>query len=203
MIIVISLVTTGVFACISANDVTSPFEDSGKQLIENSVTEGSKAFFKGKAAVMHLLSEGETACQGTFNVGISLTYTNDAVENLEKAKSHYSEANNLGRTVGYVKIRQDKLKDFNYGMLASEKNLRGPAWDRVTSFMRNGDVVGFYSRMSGDIDEILAILYSIKDKLEKGVQPETAEYWILLQKLSEISLFGNYATIIGHRAFEL
>ncbi len=195
--------TTGVFSCISANDVTPPFEDSGKVIIENFVTEGSKAFFKGKASIMHLLSEGEAACQGSFNAVLSLSYTYDAIVNLEKARGFYSEAHNLGKSVGYVKTRQDKLKTFNYGMLASEKGIRGPAWDRTISYMRNGDVIGFYNRMSVDIDDILSCLYSIKDKLDQGVQPDTAEYWTLLQKVSEISMFGNYATIIGHRVFEL
>lgn len=199
----IILAAPGMFACIAANDVAAPFEDSGKIVIENSVTEGSKAFFKGKASIMHLLSEGESACQGTFNVASSLTFTNDAIMNLEKARGFYIEAHNMGKAVGYVKARQDKLKNLNYGLLASERGIRGPAWDRVIAFMRNGDVVGFYNRMSGDIDDILVCLYAIKDKLEQGVQPETAEYWTLLQKMSEVSMFGNYATMIGRRAFEL
>lgn len=183
------------------NDIIPPFPGGDGEAIESNVIDGSAFYFQGKAAAMNIFAVGESGAKSLFDFSSALSYTYTAIEHLQKARSSYLKAYNLGKAVGYVRSKQDVLVNFDYEAFAAEQGLNQIIMERVKAYLGKGDVTGFYMQGVRYVDEILEILSTIKDDLEKGVKPDTRVFWKLLQRFSESTLFGNYGTMVGIAAF--
>jgi hypothetical protein len=195
-------VTLNSNALYHVNDIVPPFPDPDQEIIEGNIIDGATFYFRGKAAAMNIFAVGESGAKSLFDFSSALSYTYTAIEYLQKAKSSYLKAYNLGKAAGYVKSSQDVLVNFDYDTFADEQGLNKIIMERVKAYLGKGDVTGFYLQAVKYVDEISEILTIIENDLEKGVKPDTRVFWRLLQKFSESTLFGNYGTMVGIAAFK-
>ena len=206
--LIFTLVLVGVFfvrvptidAFFWCNDIASPFDEGKSSTIENLVIEGSSLYFKANAEMMNLYAEAEIPPNVEYNDAGSLELVQSALGYLKASKSKYLQAIQVGRAVGYVESKIDLLKAFNYDRFAVESGLNETAANRVKGFLKNGDVIGYYQEIADELDGLMVILSDMEKSLQDRVKPSIPVFWDLLQKLSELTLFGNYGTIMGQTA---
>lgn len=206
--LVFTLVLVGVFfvrvptidAFFWCNDIASPFDEGKSSTIENLVIEGSSLYFKANAEMMNLYAEAEIPPNVEYNDAGSLVLVQSALGYLKASKSKYLQAIQVGRAVGYVESKIDLLKTFNYDRFEVESGLNKTVANRVKGFLKNGDVIGYYQEIADELDGLMVILSDMEKSLQDRVKPSIPVFWDLLQKLSELTLFGNYGTMMGQTA---
>lgn len=182
------------------NDIASPFDEGKSSTIENLVIEGSSLYFKANAEIMNLYAEAEIPPNVEYNDSKSLALVQLALGYLKESESKYLQAIQVGTAVGYVESKIDLLKAFNYDRFAVESGLNETVKNRVKGFLENGDVIGYYKEIVDELDGMMDILTDMEKGLQNRVKPSLPVFWNLLQKLSELTLFGNYGTIMGQTA---
>jgi hypothetical protein len=183
------------------NDIYRGFEEEKSGNIENMVIEGASLYFKANADIMNLYAEAEILPDVEFNDSRSLALVQSALGYLKESRSKYLQAIQMGIGAGYVESKIELLKSFNYDRLASEQGLNETVKNRVKSFLKNGDVIGYYKEVVDELDILMVILMDMEKSLQDGIKPSLTVFWNLLQKLSELTLFGHYGTVMGQTAF--
>lgn len=182
------------------NDIASPFDEGKSSTIENLVIEGSSLYFKANAEIMNLYAEAEIPPNGETNDSKSLELVQMALGYLKESKSKYLQAIQVGTAVGYVESQIDLLRVFNYDRFAVEHGLNETVKNHVKGFLKNGDVIGYYKEIADELDRLMVILTDMEKSLQERGKPSIPVFWNLLQTLSELTLFGNYGTIMGQTA---
>ena len=93
------------------------------------------------------------------------------------------------------------MKTFDYDKFAVEKGLNDGIKERVKCFLKNGDVIGIYQEVANRAEELTAILKVLEKNLQNNEKPQISTVCELLQKSSDLTLFGNYATVLATAAF--
>jgi hypothetical protein len=183
------------------NDICRGFEEGKSGDIENLVIEGSSLYFRANADIMNLYAEAEISPYVEYSYSKSLLLVQSALGYLKESKSKYLQAAQMGIAAGYVESKINLLKTFNYDHFAAKQGLNEAVKNRVKSYLKNGDVIGFYKEVADELDGLMVILTDMEKRLQDGVKPSLPVFWNLLQKLSELTLFGNYGTVMGLTAF--
>jgi hypothetical protein len=203
--LVLFLTVPGLEAVVWINNVCDPFPggkasgDSGD--IESLVTEGAALYFKANADIMNLCAESEITPNKDYNFSRSLSLVQSALGNLKEAKAKYLQAVQMGIAAGYIQEKLDLLKTFDYDGFAAQQELNETIKDSVKGFLKNGDVTGFYQEAADQLEELMVILKDIEKSLQNNLKPKVPTLWHLVQKLSQLTLFGNYGTVMGQTAF--
>jgi hypothetical protein len=200
LVVVFFVMVPKIGAFFWCNDIASPFDEAKSGTIENLVIEGSSLYFKANAEIMNLYAEAEILPNVEYNDSKSLALVQAALEYLKESKSKYLQAIQMGTAVGYVESKINLLKTFNYDRFAVEYGLNETVKNRVKGFLKNGDVIGYYKEIADELDGLMVILTDMEKSLQDRVRPSLPVFWNLLQKLSELTLFGNYGTIMGQTA---
>jgi hypothetical protein len=201
VILLLLIVPQLVDALHYGNDLIPPFPEGSRIIIESHVIDGATNFFKAKAAAMLLFADSEAGAKESFEYSSAILHADNAIEFLEKARSSYLLAYNFGKSAGYIKTRQDVLRNFDFETFQNDRKLNSSIMSKVKPFLSNGDVTGFYNQLITDISEIIELMTAIRGELSKNIKPDNSLYWELLQKISEATLFGNYGTMVGIHAF--
>ncbi len=183
------------------NDICGGFEEDKSGDIENLVIEGASLYFRANADIMNLYAEAEIPPDVEYNYFKSLALVQSALEYLKESKSKCLQAAQMGIAAGYVESKIDLLKTFNYDRFAAKHGLNETVKNRVKSYLKNGDVIGYYQEVADELDGLMVILTDMEKSLQDSVKPSLTMFWNLLQKLSELTLFGNYGTVMGQTAF--
>ena len=186
------------YALIYCNDLNCIFsEGSEKLLIEDNVVAGAIHFLHSKSNTDLLLMEYEKSARQAFNHAQALEYTEKAIAELEAAKVNYARAVEIGERTGYIEKKQAWFKEYDYDTFISDNKLNKEIAGMVKGYLINADILGVYKHSIDNIDELLTILYSIRDKVKVNEKPGISIFWTLLHQYSETTLFGNYSTRIG------
>lgn len=183
------------------NDIYVGFEEDKSGDIENLVIEGSSLYFRANADIMNLYAEAEIPPDVEYNYSKSLALVQSALGYLKESRKKYLQAAQMGIAAGYVESKIDLLKAFNYDRFAAEQRLNESVKNRVKSYLKNGDVIGFYQEVADELDGLMVILTDMEKSLQDSIKPSLTVFWNLLQKLTELTLFGNYGTVMGQTAF--
>ncbi len=203
--LVLFLTVPGLEAVVWVNNVCEPFPegksngDSGN--IETLVTEGSALYFKANADIMNLCAESEITPPKDYNFARSLSLVQSALGYLKEAKAKYLQAVQMGIAAGYIQEKLDLLKTFDYDSFAAQQELNETIKNRVKGFLKNGDVTGFYQEAADQLEKLIVILKDIEKSLQNNLKPKVPVLWDLVQKLAELTLFGNYGTVMAQTAF--
>ena len=184
-----------------ANDMCGSFDEIYSASIEGYVIEGASLYFEASSDLMSFFHESEIGGKEIYNSPQALEYVASAIEHLKQSKGKYIEASLLGKTAGYDYERCRCLREFGYDNFALQRGLNYNVMAKVKGYLKNGNVTGFYDRIASDIEELTVQLNEIKGQLESGTAPEMPVLWDLLQKFTDTTLFGNYATMSGQTAF--
>lgn len=198
MVIFILVVALNLHSFIVMNDLNCIFsEGSEKLLIEDNVVAGAIHFLHSKSNTDLLLMEYEKSARQAFNHALALEYTEKAIAELEAAKVNYARAVEIGERTGYIEKKQAWFKEYDYDTFISDNKLNKEIAGIVKGYLINADILGVYKHSIDNIDELLTILYSIRDKVKVNEKPGISTFWTLLHQYSETTLFGNYSTRIG------
>lgn len=200
--LVLFLTISGLEAVVWINDVCRLFpEGKSRGDIETLVTEGAALYFKANADLMNLCAESEITPTKEYDFTRALSLVQSALGYLKEAKAKYLQAVQLGIAAGYLQEELDLLKTFDYDGFAAQHELNETIKNRVKEFLKNGDVTGFYQEAADQLETLTGTLKDIEKTLQSNLKPKIETLWGLVQKLSELTLFGNYGTVMGQTAF--
>jgi hypothetical protein len=201
-ILVLFLTVPGLEAVVWINDVCRTFpEGKSRGDIETLVTEGAALYFKANADLMNLCAESEIIPTKEYDFTRALSLVQSALGYLKGAKAKYLQAVQMGIAAGYIQEELDLLKTFDYDSFAAQHELNQTIKDRVKGFLKNGDVTGFYQEAADRLETLTVTLKDIEKSLQDNLKPKVPTLWDLVQKLSQLTLFGNYGTVMGQTAF--
>ena len=194
VITIIAGLTLNLGAFHFANDICSAFDEVYSASIEGYVIEGASLYFQASSDLMSFFHESEINGKDIYN-------SQQALEYLKRSKAKYIEAALLGNTAGYNADRCQCLQEFGYDDLALQHGLMPAVMGKVKGYLKNKNVVGLYNKIASEIEELTVRLNDVKYQLESGTAPPMPMLWELLQKFTDTTLFGNYATMAGQTAF--
>lgn len=175
----------------------------GRQEISDLLIEGAALYIESFSEALLLLKEYEMSGKAVFDLNLSTLKTETAIKKLEASRKCYESVILIGERLEYVGYYRNKLLGFDFDSYIKSQNLNPIIANEVKEFLKAGDVIGLYRRNLERIDEILKELKSIDEDLSKNIKSDISKYWRLFQKYSETSLFGNYATVLSVKAFNI
>ncbi|MCX6582201.1 MAG: hypothetical protein NT166_18680 [Candidatus Aminicenantes bacterium] len=199
-VLVLVLTATVMDAVIHVNDFGRTFA-GGQSTCESKVTQGAELYFKANVSIMSFFAETEITPDKEYNFTKALSLVQSALGYLKEAKTNYSQAAQIGSAAGYIQAEVAMLKAFDYDKFAAEQGLNEGIKERVKCFLKNGDVIGIYQEVANRVEELTATLKVVEKNLQDNVKPQISTVWELLQKSSDLTLFGNYATVMATAAF--
>lgn len=188
-------------AVVWVNNICDPFPVEKAVGIENLVTEGSALYFKSNADIMNFFAGIEIVPGAEYDFTGASALVKSARGYLKNAREKYLQAVQTGIAAGYVESKAGRLKTFAYDQFTADQELNGTVKERVKVYLSNGDVTGFYQAVADELEVLTVILEDIEKSLQNKVKPQLTDVWKLLQKLSELTLFGNYGTVMAQTAF--
>lgn len=195
----ITIVPVG--AVVWVNNFGGNFPGEKAVGIENLVIEGSALYFKANADIMKFCAGIEILPDTEYDFAGASALVQSAREYLKKAREKYLQAVQTGIAAGYVQTSVNQLKTFDYDGFAAEQELNGTVNDRVKAYLAAGDVTGFYQATADGLEALSVILEGIGKDLQNKTKPQIPAVWDLIQKLSELTLFGNYGTVAAQTAY--
>lgn len=200
-VLVLVLTATRVDAVIHVNDICRTLPEGSAGLCENMVTQGAGLYFNANVSIMGFFAETEITPDKEYNFTKTLSLVQSALGYLKEAKANYSQAAQIGSASGYIQTEIEQLKSFDYDKFAAEQGMNESIKARVKCFLKNGDVIGLYQEVANRVEDLIVTLKVVEKALQGGVKPQISIVWELLQKSSDLTLFGNYATVMATAAF--
>jgi hypothetical protein len=182
-----------------ANDPYSPFSQKTSSEIGNMITDSASELMQSASEVFLFMHEVEIAEQNGLNCGAALQRVDLAAEKAEKALKIFNEIITVGSEAGYDKGYIRKLKAFNYEQYARENGLSSETMAKVSVYLGNGNLLGFYRRHASNLETLLNILDHVKKDLLAGKLLENQVLWSLLQQYNSTMTLGNYASLVFYR----
>ncbi|HLP45788.1 MAG TPA: hypothetical protein VK469_07580, partial [Candidatus Kapabacteria bacterium] len=200
-VMVLVLTATFMEALIWVNDIGRSLVDGASEPCENMVTAGADLYFKANADIMTLFAETEMAPGEEYNYSKALTSVQASLGYLNEAKTNYVQAAQLATSAGYIQSEIDLLKNYDYDTLAVAQGLNNNIKEKVKVFLKNGDVAGYYQEIAVRLEDVMTTLKVLEKNLQEKTKPQIAVVWEAVQKISDLTLFGNYGTVMSMAAF--
>jgi hypothetical protein len=201
LVIVMLVIVPQLKAFYWVNDIIPPFTEGKSAAIEKFVISGASLYFKANSDIMTFYAEAEIPGDVEYNMSRGLALIQSAIKYLKESKKQLFQAAQLGISAGYEESRRSILKNFHFDRFSIEKGMNETIKNRVKAYLENGDVTGFYLDAAEQLEGLLLILVDMERCLQSNTRPPLTVSWSLLQKLSELTLFGNYATCMARSAF--
>ncbi|MCX6582835.1 MAG: hypothetical protein NT166_21880 [Candidatus Aminicenantes bacterium] len=195
---VIALSVINLYPITCLNDIECVFNPAPeKAILRTNMIDGATHFLMAKAHIALLLAEYEKTAnnQVEFDCGTSNAYCDNAIKELKAALDDYANARTIGEKLGYNPAQVQLLKTATFSNSKSQYN--SDIFNKVTAYLQSGDILGIYTKNIENLKTILGLLETITSQLQNDVQPPVEDYWKLLEKESEATLFGNLATVLG------
>lgn len=201
-VMVLVLTATFMEGLIWVNDIGRTLVDGASEPCENMVTAGADLYFKANAEIMTLFAETEIAPGEEYNYSKALTSVQTSLGYLNEAKTNYIQAAQLAATAGYIQSEIDSLKNYDYDTFAVTQGLNdNNIKEKVKIFFKNGDVAGYYQEIAVRLGDLMTTLKIFEKNLQEKTKPQIAAVWVAVQKISDLTLFGNYGTVMSMAAF--
>lgn len=195
-VLLVVLTATMMDAVICVNDFGRYLNGEASDKCENLVTAGSDLYFKANADMMNFFAETEIAPGEKYNFSKALLKVRSALRYLNEAKTNYIQAAQIASAAGY-QADIDLLKTYEYDGFAAGLGLNMAIKNEVKVFLNNGDVAGFYQEIAHRLDGLTSILKVLENNLQTKTKPQISTVWEALQKMSDLTLFGNYGTVMA------
>jgi hypothetical protein len=116
-----------------------------------------------------------------------------AIENMENAKEAYYHLKQTADNTPYNQAMINHLLSFDYHGFKKERGFNNSIFKGVKSYLRKGDVRGFFARLLANTENILRKLYIVKESVDADTFPGLSTLWGISQDYSRTMLFGQYA----------
>ncbi len=189
--------------CLNAvmvfNDPDSPFRGNASAQVGDMITDSASELLQSAADAFLFLNEVEIAGRNGLNVNAALQRVDMAAARVEQAMTLFRNIIATGKEAGYEGRRIAKLRDFSYDRFAQENGLNLETMAEVSSYLGQGNVLGFYRRHIRNLQALLDTLNRIKGDLLAGRLSENQVLWSLLQQYNSTMIFGNYASMVFYK----
>ena len=196
-----------VFGVIWANDSDSGFDESGggkaaNTTIRQYVIEGAGYFLDAYSDTLLFLNKIELAeLDGVDYTELSLILTR-AIDTMTDARTTYVNLAQKADQTPYNQPIITGLMNFNYTDFQQENALNSIIFDRVTGYLKKGDIRGIYHHLLLDIEDILDLLIGIKAEVDSHLFPGISNTWQLNHTSSQSLVFGQYVSMVFHAILE-
>lgn len=170
----------------------SELELYGGLKVKSLIREGGIYFFQAAKQIDFLTQEIERLQR--FDKSLLGIVTN-ALENMEIAKEKYSEIRKISLVTPPNYQYVARYKAFDYVGFREKHNLNPFIFDKVSSFLVNGDINAYWADMHFGMQNIIEGLESTQAILEKEELP-IWQLFSINNQLSETKLSGLYAAMV-------
>jgi F420-0:gamma-glutamyl ligase len=188
-------------AFICLNNIECVFKSDPEKIeLRDNMIEGSIHFLVAKSYMSLLQSEYERSGKNNFNFIASVSYCETAITKIKLSITKYLSALKIGEKLGYNPEKIELIKNSNYDTVQG-------IYDEYTvtlvkQYLQDGDIIGIYKKNIDNLNGILIVLNSMHAKLKENTIPKIEEYWDLIRRDSESTMFGNIATILGSNSLK-
>jgi hypothetical protein len=190
------------FSWIYHNHGETGYEDDGESSRDKSssikafIIEGAGYFLNGYSDVLILLNRIEVAEQKGLDYHELQEIVDRALTNLYRTKMIYSQLIASAENTPYNKGVIEKLITFDYESFMENNGLIPFIFKEVETCLKKGDITGIFKKSFANFDNIIALLKTIREEIDYGKIPKTANLWELNQLYAGELLFGQYAAQI-------
>jgi hypothetical protein len=160
------------------------------------IMEGASAFLQSYAQVLLLLNESELSSKYGFNFSSSGAIVDLALTKLIEAKKNHLSYLQCLEQITIEKDYIGALMGFDYKALAAKRNLDPYVMDKVASFLKKGDIKGFFYESVNRMEELRLILIAINGNIKNSIIPDMETLRSLYQKYSELMTMGYYSSLV-------
>jgi hypothetical protein len=163
------------------------------------ITEGAGYFLNSNSGMQLFLNKIEMSELNGVDYKELRDILYRTIENMEKAKEAYYNLKQKADNTPYNQAFINQLLFFDYAGFQNEKGLNETILKYVESFLREGDMRGFFAILLANSDKILNKLYTVKESVDSDRFPEISTIWRLSQDYSETILFGQYGSEVFYK----
>ncbi|MCP5053412.1 MAG: hypothetical protein GY940_39975 [bacterium] len=124
--------------------------------------------------------------------------TDNAIGNIELALETYGLLVRQAEATAYNNAVTQRLRTLNYDRFREANRLNGDIFAEVEGFLGSGDITGIFKRKHADVNQIAALLKSVKEDLGSNRVPDLKILWELNETFSRSNLFGSYVARVFH-----
>ncbi len=124
---------------------------------------------------------------------------NSAINNMEQARTTYLQLKNLADVTPYDQEIISSLIEFNYTAFQLERGLIPSIFEKVKTYLANGDVRGIYHEFYKNTGKILDLFYAVKKDVDKGNFPNLSTLWRVNQMISESKIFSQQVAQVFYK----
>jgi hypothetical protein len=209
-VLMLILINTFVYSYIVGNWADCGFGGGGgesKSLesfnIRIYIIEGAGYFLNSHSGIQTFLNRVELSELNGIDFNEMREILYKAIEDMEKAKdSYYSLIKEAYRTQ-YNPVMINFLLKFDYDIFREEKGLNLTIFENVKNYLSRGDIRGVFSTFLSNSENILELLYNIKELMDADKLPDISILWRLNQDYIEAHLFGQYTSEIFHEILSI
>ncbi|MCK4762197.1 MAG: hypothetical protein KAW12_08370 [Candidatus Aminicenantes bacterium] len=186
------------FSWIYHNHGGSAYVDGGEGIaaisssIETYIIDGAGYFLKSYADVLILLNYIETTVPGNLDQAELQEVVENALTNLNSAKSAYTQLITLAEATPYNVEVLEKLKFLDYDSFIENNGLIPVVFKDVEKYLKKGDITGTLKKSAAAFDMLVSILKTIEADIALGNMPDINSLWNLNQEYAKELLFGQY-----------
>lgn len=190
-----------VFANESDNGYDAPPPPPGGEKsssIRSYVLRGAGYFLSGYSNILLFLNNLELAELEGLRYDQLAEKINNAVENMENARSTYAALTHRADQTPYNPLVIHQLEVFDYCRFM-EKNALDPfVFKKVEAYLSKGNIRGVYHYIYENLEGILEVLYRIRSAVNAEKFPQIPDLWALNQVCSETLMFGQHVANVCH-----
>jgi hypothetical protein len=186
-------------ARIDCNQAGSGYEEgsTGNSItqiytIEDHIVLGGSYSLKANSNVQELLKIVELKDVEGVNFDEVRGVVDGALENLVNAVKTYEALIARAEATPYNINVINRLKEFGYDEFRMTYGLNRVVFDRVEDYLRKGNITGVFKYKHAGLNDILALLTTVKSEIDQNRLPDLSLFWQLNEKFAGLSLFGSY-----------
>ena len=186
------------FSYIMANRGDCAFGGGGEKggSIKSYIIEGAGYFLNSYSDSLLFLNRIEMSEMNGIDYKELKGILYKAIENMENARDAYSNLKQTADNTPYNQAFINQLLYFDYAGFQKKRGLNNAIFKTVESYLRKGDVRGFFTLLLSRSEKILNQLYTIKEWVDTETYPLLSTLWRINQDYSITMLFGQYAADI-------
>ena len=202
--IIVFLVNINIYARVYINGAGVGYEedeengDSKNLTIEEYLIAGGGYYLSACSDIQKFLYLYEIQDENALS--IDYNEMNNLLENAMDKMTHsletYDQLIKKAEVTPYNETFTAKLMAFDYTGYINENDLNSVVFQRLSEYLKRGDITGLFKLVYSDLTNIKDMLYSIKEDVKFKKRPGISIIRKLNESCSTLSLLGSYASRI-------
>lgn len=199
MIFFVLVFTFNLHSWVLCNGTPWGFNEEYQEQLEDEILAGAGNFLDSYSEILKLFQRIELAKLAPLEFDKLRIYVDNAVLKMENARDAYMRLNEKSTKASYDLKIINRLFIFDFANFKNQRGLNAERLSEVSTFLSKGDVRGVYHRVLTDVEQLLHILYRVKNTIDSGRVPEVRILWNLNQLYSRTIMFGQYVANVFYK----